>query len=111
MFGFHLCPTLIPGGFVGVDIFFVISGFLICQLITQQLETEQFSLIQFYTRRMKRLLSVLVVVSVVVTVAAIYLLIPYDLMYFSGSLASTWVYLSNSFFSMILNSAVESSAH
>ena len=47
--GFHAFPTLVKGGFIGVDIFFVISGFLISTIIIGSLERNSFSFITFYT--------------------------------------------------------------
>lgn len=61
---FHAFPRLLPGGFVGVDIFFVISGFLITGLILGDLETGRFSIGHFYARRIKRILPILCVVLV-----------------------------------------------
>jgi len=51
-----------PGGFVGVDIFFVTSGFLISSLILKELENDDFSLILFWERRIRRILPALLVV-------------------------------------------------
>src|SRR4051812_4898 len=48
---FHAFPVAAPGGFVGVDVFFVISGFLITGIITRELKLGRFSLIGFYSRR------------------------------------------------------------
>lgn len=53
---FHASPNLLPGGFIGVDIFFVISGFLITRIIANEIETGQFSLLRFYERRVRRIL-------------------------------------------------------
>jgi len=50
---FHAFPTLIHGGFVGVDIFFVISGFLISKHIWEELGTGSFSIKTFYARRVR----------------------------------------------------------
>lgn len=60
--GFHAFPSYVPGGFIGVDIFFVISGFLISTLIAQQLDRERFSVTEFYGRRVRRIVPALVVV-------------------------------------------------
>jgi peptidoglycan/LPS O-acetylase OafA/YrhL len=58
---FHAAPSLLPGGFVGVDIFFVISGFLISGIILRSLAREKFSLMEFYSRRIKRIFPALIV--------------------------------------------------
>src|SRR6266702_1058211 len=60
--GFHASPTFIPGGYVGVDVFFVISGFLISTLILAQLRRSTFTLSDFYVRRARRLFPALAIV-------------------------------------------------
>jgi len=59
---FHAFSRRLPGGFVGVDIFFVISGFLISSIIFRNMERGSFSFVDFYVRRIKRILPVLIVV-------------------------------------------------
>jgi peptidoglycan/LPS O-acetylase OafA/YrhL len=59
---FHAFPNALPGGFIGVDIFFVISGFLISSIIFANLEQNSFSLADFYNRRIKRIFPALVLV-------------------------------------------------
>ncbi len=61
---FHAFPNLFEGGFVGVDIFFVISGFLITSHIFESLDREQFSLINFFQRRIRRIFPALIVVLI-----------------------------------------------
>ena len=60
--GYHAAPSWIKGGFVGVDIFFVISGFLISTIIFENLQRGSFSFIEFYSRRVRRIFPALVVV-------------------------------------------------
>src|SRR5262245_17409485 len=60
--GFHANPSFMPGGFAGVDIFFVISGFLIASLILAGLKGGSFSFAEFYARRIRRLFPALIVV-------------------------------------------------
>lgn len=62
---FHVAPQLFPGGFVGVDIFFVISGFLISGILIGDLENGRFSLARFYSRRIKRIFPALLLVLAV----------------------------------------------
>lgn len=59
---FHAFPTAVPGGFFGVDIFFVISGYLISGIIFRGLREDRFSFADFYTKRVKRIVPALVVV-------------------------------------------------
>ncbi|TEW55673.1 acyltransferase [Psychromonas sp. RZ22] len=58
---FHFNPTLIPGGFAGVDVFFVISGFLMTSIIFRGIEQDNFSLIKFYIARANRIIPALTV--------------------------------------------------
>lgn len=57
---FHAAPNWLRGGFIGVDIFFVISGFLISTIIFSNLESNTFSLQEFYVRRVKRIFPALI---------------------------------------------------
>jgi peptidoglycan/LPS O-acetylase OafA/YrhL len=59
---FHAFPQILPGGFVGVDIFFVISGYLISSILFSDLQRGQFTYREFYTRRMRRIFPALAVV-------------------------------------------------
>ena len=56
---YHGIPELCPGGFLGVDVFFVISGYLITGIIFEEVQRDQFSLQNFYTRRIRRILPAL----------------------------------------------------
>jgi peptidoglycan/LPS O-acetylase OafA/YrhL len=62
---FHAFPKVVPGGFVGVDIFFVISGYLITQIIQGDLENGRFNAGQFYARRIRRIFPALIIVLIV----------------------------------------------
>jgi peptidoglycan/LPS O-acetylase OafA/YrhL len=61
---YHAFPTLLPGGFIGVDLFFVISGFLISNILYSELEQGQFSIIRFYGRRIRRIFPALILVLI-----------------------------------------------
>jgi peptidoglycan/LPS O-acetylase OafA/YrhL len=65
---FHAFPQAMRGGFVGVDIFFVISGFLITGIVARELDQQRFSLLGFYNRRIRRIFPALIVVLCVVLV-------------------------------------------
>ncbi len=75
---FHIDKNLLPGGFVGVDIFFVISGYLISLHIFQELEAGQFSIVEFYRRRIKRIAPPMLLVVFLTLVIAQFILIPED---------------------------------
>ena len=59
---FHAFPQAAPGGFIGVDIFFVISGFLITGVVARELGEKRFGLADFYVRRIRRIFPALIVV-------------------------------------------------
>jgi peptidoglycan/LPS O-acetylase OafA/YrhL len=73
---FHANSDLVPGGFVGVDIFFVISGFLITRILFRQLEKGDFSFIEFYKRRMRRIFPALFTMLIASMIAGYFLLPP-----------------------------------
>lgn len=76
--GFHAFPKAVPGGFVGVDVFFVISGYLISSLIAQELSAGRFSLLTFYGRRARRIFPALFAVLIACLAAGWLLLLPAD---------------------------------
>lgn len=74
---YHIGLPMVPGGFTGVDVFFVISGFLITQLLVRQIaRTGRLSLTEFYARRMRRLLPALVVVILATLLLGTFLVPP-----------------------------------
>jgi peptidoglycan/LPS O-acetylase OafA/YrhL len=66
--GFHAFPPWFRGGFIGVDIFFVISGFLITSILHKSLARGQFTLLGFYSRRIKRIFPALILVLAAIAV-------------------------------------------
>ena len=76
---FHLNENWLPSGFLGVDIFFVISGFLITTIIYQEILTKRFSFVHFYQRRAKRILPVFVFVILITSLLSYWLFLPEDL--------------------------------
>lgn len=95
---FHAGLTWFSGGFVGVDIFFVISGFLITTLIIQDEERGTFSIVDFYERRARRIIPALMFVVLCTFLPAWYWLMPYELESYSKSLVAVPVFLSNLLF-------------
>lgn len=69
---YHFAPDLLPGGFAGVDIFFVISGFLMTKIIATGLERQSFNIIQFYAARFKRIIPALLVLCVILSLATFF---------------------------------------
>lgn len=61
---FHAFPTILPGGFIGVDIFFVISGYLISSILIKDLSENKFSVLSFYQRRIIRIFPALIIVII-----------------------------------------------
>ena len=95
---FHIDKRLIPGGFVGVDIFFVISGFLISLHILQEIEAGKFSIVEFYRRRIKRIAPPMLVVVLITIIAAQFLMIPEDAERAADSALWSLVSLANVYF-------------
>lgn len=95
---FHAGISLFSGGFVGVDVFFVISGYLITSIILAEQAQGTFSLVRFYERRARRILPALLLVVAVCIPVAWVLLLPSDYADFSESLAAVAVFGSNVFF-------------
>ncbi len=92
---FHGGFSLVSGGFVGVDVFFVISGYLITLLIYNDLSNNSFSPKRFYERRIKRLFPALFFVAACCSIVAWFLYQPYDLEDFYGNLKSVFTFSSN----------------
>ena len=95
---FHAGFKTFSGGFVGVDVFFVISGYLITSIILTELGNGTFKLINFYERRARRILPALYLVTTVCIPFAWVLLSREDLGSFSRSLVAVAVFSSNIFF-------------
>ncbi len=95
---FHAGFSAFQGGFVGVDIFFVISGYLITSIILTDLGKGEFTFSKFYTRRIRRILPALFFVVLVTLPLALVLLPPKELKDFSQALVSIVFFLSNIYF-------------
>lgn len=92
---FHAGFPFVPGGYFGVDVFFVISGFLITAMLHAQLENGVFSLAQFYERRIRRIFPALFLVLAVSSLAAWTLLPPPDVAKFGHGLSATALFVFN----------------
>ena len=92
---FHAFPSLLPGGFVGVDVFFVISGYLISGIMFKGLQDGSFRFSDFYARRVKRIFPALIVVSVASYVFGWFVLFSDELSQLGSHLTRAAVFLSN----------------
>ena len=86
------------GGFIGVDIFFVISGFLITGILSRALYSGNFSLLEFYRRRIKRILPALSLVVICTLIAGQFILLPGDLVGLSKSAIAAQLFSANIYF-------------
>ncbi len=84
-----------PGGYVGVDVFFVISGFLITSLLWRDLEADRFSFTDFWERRTRRIVPALVLVTLVTLLAGYFLLLPSDLKMLGKAAEAQAFFLAN----------------
>ena len=99
---YHALPWAAPSGYVGVDIFFVISGFVITLLILREIAGGGFSLLGFLARRARRLLPAAVLVYVAVAVIGYYILLPDTFMNFGQSLTgASFLYANMVFYRMV----------
>ena len=101
--------SFLPGGFLGVDIFYVISGYLISYLILEKLKLKSFSFLDFYERRARRLLPVLFLVISVSLAAGYILMLPRQYLELSNSSISSLFFFSNIWFYFSDNYFAESS--
>ncbi len=95
--GYHAQPWLVPGGFIGVDVFFVISGFLITRIILTEVEADTFSLAKFYARRIRRIFPALTVVLAATYLIGWVVLLPDGFSLLGESIAAGVAFVSNLF--------------
>ena len=95
---FHAGVPSMSGGYVGVDVFFVISGYLISKLIKEEVEAGNFSIIRFYDRRIRRILPALVFAVALTWLCAYYLFLPTYFADFAKSVVSVSLFSSNIYF-------------
>lgn len=94
---FHAFPVLIPGGYIGVDVFFVISGYLITQIILTSINNDDFSLIEFYVRRIRRLFPALITVLLTVMFLGWLVLFPDEYEQLGDHVAHSVIFVLNFF--------------
>lgn len=92
---FHFGIGPLRGGFAGVDVFFVISGYLITGIIHKEVAAGEFTFAGFYERRVRRIFPALFAMLAVVMLAAPFILLPSDLSHLGGSVISTLLFSSN----------------
>jgi peptidoglycan/LPS O-acetylase OafA/YrhL len=93
--GFHAFPGRIPGGYVGVDVFFVISGFLITGIILDGLAQNRFSFREFYFRRIRRIFPALMLVLAFCLIAGLLILFPPEFLQLGAHVAAGAGFVAN----------------
>lgn len=95
---YHLKLPLITGGYIGVDIFFVISGFLITGILAREIERGEFSIARFYERRIRRIFPAMFCMLGLSTIVGCLILFPHELVSYGQSLIWNSLFLSNNYF-------------
>jgi peptidoglycan/LPS O-acetylase OafA/YrhL len=92
---FHTFPNELPGGFVGVDIFFVISGYLITQIILEDLDSGGFTAASFYSRRVRRIFPALILVLIVTFAFGWHYFLPIELASLGKNILASALFSAN----------------
>jgi peptidoglycan/LPS O-acetylase OafA/YrhL len=92
---FHFNHSWLPGGFAGVDVFFVISGFLMTMIIVKGLDRESFSIIDFYKARVRRIIPALAFLCFILMILGYFLLSPIDYLNLGQHSAASLTFTSN----------------
>ena len=92
---FHAFPDVFPGGFIGVDVFFVISGYLITSIIQHEMQTSQWTLVSFYARRILRIFPALILVLLACLIVGWHTLLAPEYMQLGKHLGLGTLFLSN----------------
>ena len=95
---FHVKFSAFPGGYIGVDVFFVISGYLIGSIILEEVRAGRFSLLAFYERRVRRIFPALAALLILLSVPAYLYLLPNELTAYGGSVLAATFSVSNFYF-------------
>lgn len=101
LFHGHIPPF--TGGYVGVDVFFVISGYLITSILARDITARRFSLVDFYDHRIRRIFPALFVVLAVVTLLAAFALTPREMVQYARSLGPSALFYANIHFESVLD--------
>lgn len=86
---FHAGSPYITGGFLGVDVFLVISGFLITRILIENAENDKFSFLDFYSRRFRRIYPALLTMITLFSMISLFIMVPYDLKNFGQSVVAS----------------------
>ncbi len=97
VFIFHLNPNWLPGGFIGVDLFFVISGYLITSIILSKIDNKKFNILDFYLGRIKRIGPAYYMLLLAIFIGGYFIFLPFDLLTLRKSMVSAIVFCSNFF--------------
>lgn len=95
---FHFFPDALPSGYLGVDLFFVISGYLITLLISRQAAKKEFRFSSFYLKRIRRILPAMLAMLVASSIAATFILLAPDLERYAKSQIATLSFIANIYF-------------
>ncbi|MEF1337667.1 acyltransferase, partial [Vibrio rotiferianus] len=95
---FHFNPEILPGGFAGVDVFFVISGFLMTSIIFRGLENSNLSIVNFYISRANRIIPALAILCLVIMIFGWFYLTPLDFKTLGKHVSGSIRFISNSMY-------------
>jgi peptidoglycan/LPS O-acetylase OafA/YrhL len=95
---YHAGFSIFSGGYVGVDVFFVISGFLITSILIKEIENNTYSLINFYERRFRRILPAYIFMALLVVITGYILYLPSEFISLAESMLSSLGFVSNIYF-------------
>ena len=95
---FHANLGIASGGFIGVDVFFVISGYLITRIIMGEMREDRFTIARFYERRIRRIMPALMTVLVATSVAMFAIMLPSEFSHYARGLLSALLFASNMYF-------------
>lgn len=98
VFLFHLNSSWLPGGFLGVDLFFVISGYLITTITLSDIDRAKFSFIHFFIKRIKRIVPTYLALLVGVAVAGSFIFLATDISTLQGTILRSFLFISNQLF-------------